>query len=242
MCRVVGWLGRPRTIADVVYAPPNGLAKQAYAPRRQRHGRLNADGFGAGWYVDGRRQPVRYRRAQPMWTDASFADIAQTIGTGCLLAAVRNASPGMPLDESATQPFTAGRWLFAHNGFVPDRAALADLLPAGTVPESAVDSALLWALVRQRLADGEDLASAVGDTVTEVAKMASGRINLFVTDGERIAATAYGDTLFFRQDDDGVTVASEPGDDEPGWQEVADRSLLTAAARQVDVDSLGGGL
>jgi hypothetical protein len=35
-----------------------------------------------------------------------------------------------------------------------------------------------------------------------------------------------------------VVVASEPGDDEPGWTEVPDGSLVTATARQVSVAPL----
>jgi glutamine amidotransferase len=240
MCRVTAWLGRPRTLEELIFGPAHGLAKQAYAPRFQDHGTLNADGFGAGWYVAGRAEPVRYRRAQPIWTDASFAGLAPTITTGCLLAAVRNASTGMPLDESATQPFTAGLWLFGHNGVVPDRAALAALLPEGTVAESAVDSAHLWVLVHHRLGRGESLTEALAATVTDVTKTAGGRLNLFLADGNRLAATAAGDTLFYRRDGDGVTVASEPADDEPGWQQVPDGSVLSATDERVEIHSLGG--
>jgi glutamine amidotransferase len=35
-----------------------------------------------------------------------------------------------------------------------------------------------------------------------------------------------------------VVVASEPGDDEPGWTEVPDGSLVTATPRQVSVAPL----
>jgi glutamine amidotransferase len=35
-----------------------------------------------------------------------------------------------------------------------------------------------------------------------------------------------------------VVVASEPGDDEPGWTEVPDGSLVTTTARQVNVAPL----
>ena len=72
MCRHLAHLGRPRTLHDLVMAPRHSLLTQSWAPRRQRHGTVNVDGFGAGWYVEGRAEPVRYRRAQPIWTDASF--------------------------------------------------------------------------------------------------------------------------------------------------------------------------
>ena len=53
-----------------------------------------------------------------------------------------------------------------------------------------------------------------------------------------IAATAAGDTLFYRRRDGAVLVASEPGDDEPGWAEVPDGSVLTATPQQVSVTGL----
>jgi gamma-glutamyl hercynylcysteine S-oxide hydrolase len=47
MCRHLGWLGAPRSLHELVLAPPCGLLVQSYAPRRQAHGLLNADGWGA---------------------------------------------------------------------------------------------------------------------------------------------------------------------------------------------------
>ncbi len=80
---------------------------QAYAPRHQRHGRINADGFGVGWYApDVRAEPARYRTTTPMWADNSFASLAGVVSSGAIVAAVRNASPGLPVDESCTAPYT----------------------------------------------------------------------------------------------------------------------------------------
>ena len=53
-----------------------------------------------------------------------------------------------------------------------------------------------------------------------------------------IAATAAGDTLFYRRRDDAVLVASEPGDDEPGWAEVPGDSVVVATPQQVSVTGL----
>ena len=46
-----------------VMDPPHSLVEQAWAPRWQRHGTMNVDGFGVGWYADGDPVPARYRRA-----------------------------------------------------------------------------------------------------------------------------------------------------------------------------------
>ena len=121
MCRHLAYLGAPRSLEALVMDPPHSLYEQSWAPRRQRHGTVNVDGFGAGWYVD-RAAPVRYRRAQPIWTDASFASLAPTISTGCAVAAVRSATAGTSADEAAAAPFTHDRWLFSHNGRLHDWA------------------------------------------------------------------------------------------------------------------------
>jgi gamma-glutamyl hercynylcysteine S-oxide hydrolase len=254
MCRHLAYLGTPVTLREIIVDPPYGLHRQAWAPRRQRHGTVNADGFGVGWYADGDPLPARYRRAGPMWADPSFADVARVTRTTSLLAAVRSATEGTSPDASAACPYRDGRFLFSHNGAVGGwPASLAEL--AAAVPpallidmEAHTDSALLWALVRHRLAGGADPAHALASTVADAAARAPGRYNLLLTDGESIVATTYGDTLAYRIEAPGpdglgsVVVASEPYDDEPGWVEVPERSLLVAtlpaAGGQVSVDPL----
>ncbi|QYC40004.1 Amidohydrolase EgtC [Nonomuraea coxensis DSM 45129] len=155
MCRHAAWLGAPRTLAELIHEPEHGLLRQSYAPRRQRHGTVNADGFGMGWYDPdlgpdpclAAPEPIRYRRSIPMWADANLPGLARVARSGCLLAAVRCATVGMPVEESATAPFTEGRWLLSHNGRV-DRDALRDLAEGA---ESACDSAWLAAAVFRRL-------------------------------------------------------------------------------------------
>lgn len=65
MCRHLAWFGEPLALSSVTLEAPFSLLQQSYAPRHQEHGVVNADGFGAGWYVHARPEPVRYRRAQP---------------------------------------------------------------------------------------------------------------------------------------------------------------------------------
>jgi glutamine amidotransferase len=140
MCRHLAWLGQSRSLASLLLEPEHGLLAQSYRPRRQRHGRLNADGWGVGFYAASQAAPARWRSNRPMWADASLASVAPVLSSTCVLAAVRSASIGMPVEESATAPFTDGRWLASHNGVV-DRSVLGPH-PAA---ESACDSALLAA-------------------------------------------------------------------------------------------------
>ena len=221
--------------------PPCSLLRQSWAPRRQRNGKVNADGFGVGWYSPDRPEPARYRRAVPMWSDASFASLAGVVASGCVLAAVRSATAGMPQDEGACAPFLLpGGVLLSHNGAVP-REVLAPLVGAAALAAigSTVDSAFLAALVAARLTDGVALTEALGSVVREVAARAPGaRLNLLATDGTAVAGTAWGDTLCWRTEQDAVVVASEPYDDETDWTDVPDRSLVVVTGSGIDVTDL----
>jgi gamma-glutamyl hercynylcysteine S-oxide hydrolase len=232
MCRHLAWLGRPRSLHDVVVAPPYSLFRQSWQPRRQQHGLVNVDGFGVGWYVDGRAEPVRYRRAQPIWTDASFASIAPTIASGCVLAAVRSATPGLAHGEAATAPFQHGRWLFSHNGRLHDldQARKALWAAAAEVPEAevGVDSAWLFGAAVARWQAGERLVDGLLAATRLAMDSGGGRITLLATDGTTVAGTVHGEPMFVREDPSGVLVASEPSDDEDGWTEIA-------AGHQVEV-------
>lgn len=228
MCRHVGWLGEPVPVASLVLEPPNGLLRQSYSPRRQKHGLMNADGWGVGFFDDD--TPRRWRSATPLWGDASFASVAPALRSGCIVAAVRSASVGMPIEATAAAPFTDGRWLLSHNGLVA-RAAL----PLSPRAESTNDSALLAALIFDRGLD------ALGETIVEVADADPGaRLNILAGDGSRLLATTWGDTLSVLRRRDGVVLASEPYDDDPGWQEVPDRHLVHVHGADVELARLKG--
>ncbi|ORW48713.1 class II glutamine amidotransferase [Mycobacterium paraense] len=230
MCRHLGWLGADVTVSSLVLDPPCGLRVQSYAPRRQKHGLMNADGWGVGFF-DG-EVPRRWRSPAPLWGDASFDSIAPALRSRCVLAAVRSATVGMPIEATATAPFTDGRWLLSHNGIV-DRA----VLPLTSSAESSCDSAMLAATLFDRGLD------TLGETIAEIgAADPLARLNVLAADGSRLLATAWGDTLFILRRDDGVVLASEPYDDAPDWEDVPDRHLVEvtpAGVRMTPLNSEG---
>jgi len=228
MCRHLGYLGVPASVASLVLDRPHGLLVQAYAPRRQKHGLMNADGWGVGFFDGGVAR--RWRSAAPLWGDASFASVAPALESDCVVAAVRSATVGMPIEPSASAPFTDGRWLLSHNGVV-DRA----VLPTSPAAESTVDSAMLAALIFERGLD------ELGDTVVEVgAADPNARLNILAADGNRMLATTWGDTLSILRRPGGVVLASEPYDDDPEWQEVPDRHLVVVDDTGVTLTPLKG--
>jgi glutamine amidotransferase len=236
VCRHLAYLGVPRTLESLVVDPPHALYEQSWAPRRQRHGTVNVDGFGVGWYVD-RPVPVRYRRAQPIWTDASFASLAPTVATTCAVAAVRSATVGMSQDESAAAPFTHDRWLFSHNGRLHDwtTARKALLLEAADVPDAraGVDSALLFGLAVAHWQAGEPLEAGLASAARSALDHGGGRLTMLASDGQALAALVCGEPLHLLEAPDGVVLASEPHDEDPGWREVPDGTVVRVDASGV---------
>ncbi|MFK4107694.1 ergothioneine biosynthesis protein EgtC [Streptomyces sp. NPDC002176] len=244
MCRHLAYLGPEQPLKRLLLDPPHSLYRQSWAPRRQRNGTVNADGFGVGWYADGDPVPARYRRSGPIWADQSLLDLARVVRSGAVLAAVRDATLTGADAEAAAAPFASGRWLFSHNGAVagwPDSAApLVSLLPPVDVLslQARTDSAFVWALVLHRLRSGEAPEHALAGTVRQLAEAApASRLNLLLTDGGTVTATAWGDSLWYRAEPGrAVTVASEPYDDDPLWREVPDRTVVTASRTEVRLD------
>lgn len=242
MCRHLAYLGDPTSPVEPVFRAPHSLLRQSYAPADMRGGgTVNADGFGLGWFAaDG--EPLRYRRPAPLWTDEALPSIAESLRGKSFVAAVRSGTPGMPVTEAACAPFAGDGWLFSHNGVVlgwPDSlAGIAAELP---VPEllrldAPTDSAILWALLRARVRAGADPVDAVAGLVAEVAAAAPGsRLNVLLTDGRRLVATAWTHSLSVARTDGGVLVASEPTDDALAWTSVPDRHLVHAHDGAVDV-------
>jgi glutamine amidotransferase len=247
MCRHLVYLGTPQPLSRLLLEPPHSLAHQSWAPRDMRGGgTINADGFGVGWYPSGDTDPVRYRRGTPMWSDAALTGLAAATRSGAVLAAVRSATVGMPVGETAAAPFAEGRWLFSHNGVLagwPDSVAkLAERLPTRDLLtlDAPTDAALLWALVRDRLRAGVPMADAVTSTVTEVETAAPGsRLNLLLTDGAAAVASTFGHALAVRSTGSSVLISSEALDDDRGWRPVPDRHLVTATAHSLDITPLG---
>jgi len=227
MCRHLGWLGAGVTVSSLVLDPPHGLRVQSYAPRRQKHCLMNADGWGVGFF-DG-AAPRRWRSAAPLWGDVSFESVAPALRSHCVVAAVRSATVGMPIEASATAPFTDGRRLLSHNGVV-DRA----VLPPAPRAESLCDSALLAAVIFARGLD------ALGDTIAEIgAADPAARLNVLAADGSRLLATTWHETLSILRRDDGVVLASEPYDDDGEWEDVPDHHLVEVTSERVTFTALG---
>lgn len=250
MCRHLAYLGAPRSVADVLTAGAHSLYRQSWAPVDMRGGgTVNADGFGVAWWpggADDAECPVAYRTAAPIWSDPAVPGVLAQVRSVAVLAAVRSATPGMPLCRDACSPFTGGRWALSHNGRIdgwPDSVArIAESVPAVDLLRmpALTDSALLWTLVRRRLGES-DPGAVLGAVVAEVLAAAPrSRLNLLLGDGSGVWATAVDHALSVRVDETSVLVASEPVDDRAGWAAVPDGHAVRARPGRVEITEIEG--
>lgn len=257
MCRQLGYVGPAVHVGDMLTLGSHSLRTQAWAPKDMRGGgTINADGFGVAWWreVEDSVTVSRYRNPAPIWTDPAVEEVLPQLESWAVLAAVRSATVGMPVERSACAPFTHGRWAFGHNGVVPDwRRALtavaeefgstASELGAGQLfepvqlleAESATDSATLWMILRGLLStdspDGSWAAAPAALSLLVAAVLArspDARLNLLLGDGQQLWATTVSHSLSALVTDDFAILCSEPFDDDPRWQPIPDRQLVSA--------------
>jgi glutamine amidotransferase len=117
----MAWLGQPVLIEELLFKTQHGIVDQSLHARMGAEP-TNGDGIGLGWYGSG-EGPALYRSVAPAWSDTNLRELAAHVESPLFLAHVR-AAIGSPVQETNCHPFRHGRWLFVHNGYVADFAAL----------------------------------------------------------------------------------------------------------------------
>lgn len=235
MCRIAAYLGPARSLHELWLAPPHNLIVQSYAPREMNGALLNADGFGMAWYTPASEEPALYRTVLPLWSDENVASMAKHIVSGCAIANVRSATPGMGVQTSNVSPFVFGRWALTHNGFIkpfaPVLARLRRALPDEVLASirGNTDSEYLCALLHHRgVREGMRELESIVREENAVALLA-----FAITDGERLIAVRHGigapaPSLYIRVQD-GIELASERLDDR-GWTPIEPGTLVIDGA------------
>lgn len=232
MCRHLGYLGPTRSVREVVTAGEFSLFRQSWDPRDMRGGgTINADGYGAAWWGT---TISRYRSAMPIWSDPALPEMLSKVRSHAVVASIRSATVGMPVERSACAPFVSGHWAFSHNGRIenwPDSmAALAAGLPTVDLLglEAPTDSALLWLLVRHALRDSSPEVALMRVTAAVAEASPGSRLNMLLGDGRQLWATTWDHSLSVLVDDDRAVVSSEPFDRNHNWKEIPDGHVVTA--------------
>ena len=213
MCRLLGYLGSPIQLDQLLTQPQHSLVVQAYQPKEMESALMNADGFGVGWYHPQKAAfPYLYKQTMPIWSDINLPQISRYVESGCWLGYVRSATPGLAVDLSNCQPFTSEGLslshplLFTHNGYIdqfrktlyrPLRLTLKDdvyLHIHGTTDSEHIFGLILHQLYTQ---PKPTLVEAVQSALTQLAEIAKAEgdiyfcANVILTDGQQLVASRF---------------------------------------------------
>jgi len=237
MCRFVSYIGEPMSPAPLVFGGSHSLFHQSWQPRELLSGSINADGYGVAWYLDG--TPRRIAEPRPIWHDGELESVLESVASPCVVAALRNATPGHPVDRAGLLPLVHDRWVFVLNGFVPDfhrshmralREGLGDPLYAAL--DGSSDAETLFLMAVQAVEEGASLSVALEQVAARVAARVGkveAQMNMVLADGERIgllrtSTVLLSNSLYMAQRQGvgpgGVVVASERLDPASAWEPI----------------------
>lgn len=252
MCRMTVYCGPPQTLHPLVFGGAHSLLHQSWEPRELLSGSVNVDGYGVVWH-DGRNF-VRVAQPVPIWHDEDLETLLSSVQGSVGLAALRNATPDIPVDRSGLLPLVHAGHAFVLNGFVENfrlrlmrrfRATLPDQLYAALRGSS--DSETLFLMALARIEAGATQGEALADLTEFVCAAVRGegltaQLTMVLADAEGVAVVRTGseadtNSLYF-SDGSGLVrggrlLASEPLDPEDGWEGVPPHHL-------VEMDPSGG--
>jgi glutamine amidotransferase len=206
MCRIFGF----RSVLDSQVHRSLVSADNALAVQSERH----PDGWGVAYYASG--APHVIKSAGTALTDSLFKRVSGVVTSQTVVAHIRKATQG-DIHTLNCHPFQFGRWIFAHNGDVPDFGEVRDELAAKVAPKlrrfllGDTDSELIFLLFLTHLSATAELdrrgtpmdavVTALRQAVADVRQVCIGKrpalLTLVVTDGEIMAAHRSGKDLFF---------------------------------------------
>jgi glutamine amidotransferase len=246
VCRLVAYQGEPLALSTLVFGGSHTLARQSWAPRELLHGVVNVDGYGVAWR--GPPGTARLARAEPIWHDPDLEAVLNAVRAPLAVAALRSASPGLPVSPDAVPPLILGPRIFALNGFVPNfrarhmralRARLPDSLYAEL--RGVSDTETLFFLAVEALDGG----ASPDEALTHVVRVALEAVGaggdecqltmvLASDDGLAFCRTSNRETVnsLYRRDGgslapDGTLLASEALDEDGGWAPVPPHRVVS---------------
>jgi predicted glutamine amidotransferase len=208
---LAAYLGHPILLSQIITEPRHSIIHQSYHAE-ERTVPLNGDGFGVAWYVPHvSERPALFKDVAPAWNSQNLLEIARVSSSHCVLAHVRAASPGNPVQQLNCHPFAHGRLSFMHNGGLAGFDAYRRRLLEGlsdtafrairgsTDTEHAFAVFIDYQVRGVRTSVVADLADAMQDTLDhlEDLRISAGvaepsYYNFVVSDGTCLVATRHG--------------------------------------------------
>ena len=215
MCRMMGYVGAPVLLEQMLYLPDSSLLRQTVGARMLEM--LNLAGMGlAAWAPDlpDPQAPLLYHTPELPVFDRNLRSLSRKIRATAMIGHVR----GVPLTEHARvheanqHPFhyPGARLALAHNGDLANfRDLRFDLLPhirpaVARHIEGTTDSEWIYALILSELDDPgrlhapEEIVAAIRRALATLRRLReragvrqSSSVNLVLCDGENLVATRF---------------------------------------------------
>lgn len=217
MCRVLSYLGLPILAEELLYRPDNSFIKQSYHPKYMSY-LLNLAGFGiVAWEPKSYnpKLPFIYKTPHLPFYDENLHHLASKIMPHCFLAHLRGVSytDKQVVSQQNVHPFIyeKSRIALAHNGALVDFEKMKFDLLEYIKPEyqkyirGTTDSEWIYAIFLSQLPietdttyTNADIIKAITETLRILQNVRqknnitiASPVNLFITDGEFIAATRF---------------------------------------------------
>lgn len=246
MCRWIAYRGHPTALDSYVTEAAHSLTAQSIAALESTTA-TNGDGFGLGWY-DIHPEPGLYRETRPAWSDENLRYLCRHIRSHLFFAHVR-AATGTAVTRQNCHPFANGRWLFMHNGFIGNwsrlRRKVEGLIPdhlypsrIGTTDSEAAFLAIMGSgIEKDPVGATAKVLQKLSAFVNENGAREQLRFTSALTNGSdlyafRFAENDSANSLYFREEEGEIVVASEPIDHLNDWNEVPPAHALVAKASE----------
>jgi glutamine amidotransferase len=235
MCRLLGYIGEPIALDNVLFETDSSLVRQSYSPRMMATF-LNLAGFGmAVWDPNSVRteEPLMYRVTTLPAFDRNLRSLAVKLAPTCLIAHVRGVTHSAQemVAETNLHPFRfqAAGVALAHNGHLREFARMRYDLLRHIRPELAemiqgtTDSEWIYALVLSHLEDpyGTPETSELADATVSALRLlrdvraqhgidTSSPVNLCLSTGESLVATRFSFDYGWYPDEDSLLETDLP--------------------------------
>ncbi len=247
MCRWLAYQGEPVYLETLIYQPEFSLIQQSLCARKGVT-RVNADGFGIGWYSK-RLTPGVFHEVMPAWSDDNLRSLAHHLSSHRFMAHVR-ASTGTQVSRANCHPFVVDHWMFIHNGQIGEYESLRYSLERKlTEPwyrhrSGTTDSELIFLLMLQNGLQNNPV-SAIEKTLEEILVIIESKqiespfkASMCLSDGEQIWVVRYSSdghapTVFWQQTGQNVVFSSEPLSSEGKWRLINEHSVIQVKKDQI---------
>ena len=126
MCRWFIYFGNEINLESILYNHKNSILKQSFKKKytpfldkpNERDHEINVDGFGIGWYLRKKKEPIFYKCNKTPWSDFNFKRLSKIFASKLIFSHIRAIKPfseGL-IHEFNCHPFCYKKILFMHNG------------------------------------------------------------------------------------------------------------------------------